>query len=119
MSSSSRQQHTSLFTQLIRGAANRIAADPNVPAQSRAALAAAAEHVIWQQWRDIFGSDRVRLRAPDVEPSVRQTRASRIEGAIANGEPIAAIAQRERLDYHAVYARARRRRTVKTERIGP
>lgn len=113
MSSHSQKQNPSLFAQLIRGAATRIASDPHVPEQNRAALADAAEHVIWQQWRDIFGGERVRLRAPDVEPSARRARLNRIETAIANGEPIAAIARRERLTRQAVWSKMQKPRAEK------
>lgn len=111
--SNSTRPTPSLFTQLIRGAATRIAADPRVPEQDRADLAAVAEHVIWQQWRDIFGGERVRLRAPDVEPSARRARLNRIETAIANGEPIAAIARRERLTRQAVWSKMQKPRAEK------
>ena len=43
------KRRPSMFRQLIRGAATRIAADPSIPPENREALAQHAEHIIWQQ----------------------------------------------------------------------
>lgn len=91
------QRRPSMFRQLIRGAASRIAADPCIPDENRAALAQHAEHVIWHQWRELFGGDVVNLRAPDIEPGEREARAMRIAAARAAGEPVSVIARREHL----------------------
>ena len=91
------QRRPSMFRQLIRGAATRIAADPSIPPESREALAQHAEHIIWHQWRELFGGDVVNLRAPDIEPGEREARAQRIAAARSSGEPVSAIARRERI----------------------
>lgn len=103
----------SLFRQLVRGAAARIAADPRVPAENRAALAAHAEHMIWAEWREIFGDDKVRLRAPDVDPREREERAQRIASAIASGQPAVEIARREGTRPSTVRMQAHRMRRHK------
>ena len=92
----------SRFTRLVTAAARRIANDPVVPPERRAALEATVEHVIWAQWREIFGGDTVRMRAPDVEPRERQARTSRISSALQAGESIAGIARREQLHKQSV-----------------
>lgn len=92
----------SLFRQLIRSAATRIAADPRVPNENRAALAAHAEHVIWAEWRQMFGGDVVGLRAPDIEPAARDERQQRIAEARASGQSAAEIARQERISERRV-----------------
>ena len=89
------QRRPSMFRQLIRGAATRIANDPAIPVENRAALAQHAEHIIWHQWRELFGGDVVNLRAPDIEPGERDGRANRIAAAIAAGVSSVEIARRE------------------------
>lgn len=91
------QRRPSMFRQLIRGAATRIANDPAIPVENRAALAQHAEHIIWHQWRELFGGDVVNLRAPDIEPGEREARAQRIAAARSSGEPVSVIARRERI----------------------
>lgn len=102
----------STFTRLIRSSAERIAADPRVPAENRAALAYHAEHIIWAQWREIFGGDIARLRAPNTAPRERQDRSARIAQSIANGEPAVVIARRERVRPDAVRQQAYRLRNT-------
>lgn len=110
----------SMFTRLVQGTATRLAADPSVPESHRAALAAAAEHVIWAEWRDLFGGERVRLRAPDVEPNARQARARRIQEALSRDEPMAQIARRENVRLWAVQRiNAKRLAAMQGAQIGP
>lgn len=65
---------------------------------------------MWVQWRDIWGGDAVRLRAPDIEPQERESRAQRVANAIASGLPAAEIAKREHLHPQTVRKQARRLR---------
>jgi hypothetical protein len=102
------QRRPSMFRQLIRGAATRIAADPSIPPENREALAQHAEHIIWHQWRELFGGDVVNLRAPDIEPGEREARAQRIACARSAGESLEIIARRERLHVESVRKIARR-----------
>jgi DNA-binding NarL/FixJ family response regulator len=92
----------SMFRQLIRGAATRIANDPRIPAENRAALAQHAEHVIWHEWRELFGGDVVNLRAPDIEPGQREARAQRVASAIAAGQSSVDVAKNEGISPSAI-----------------
>lgn len=96
------KRRPSMFRQLIRGAATRIAADPSIPPENREALAQHAEHIIWHQWRELFGGDVVNLRAPDIEPCEREARAQRIAQALSSGEPATVIARRENITERSV-----------------
>jgi hypothetical protein len=91
-----------VFARIIRNAARRIADDPRIPLEHRNTLAARAEHVIWAEWRSMFGGDVVTLRAPDIEPGEREARATRIAQARMAGESVSVIATREHLQPNSV-----------------
>lgn len=100
-----------LFVRFIRAAATRIANDPRVPPENREALAHAAEHVMWQQWRDLVGGDRWKVfSAPEQDPRAREERARRVAASIAAGEPATVIAKREHLRPATVRKQAQRLR---------
>jgi hypothetical protein len=85
----------SILTRVIHGAADRLAMDQSIPANSREAFRATVVCVIEQQVRDIIGYDEVRIRGWSVLPSVRAARLRRINEAVRSGEEPAAIARRE------------------------
>ena len=97
-----------LFTRFIQAASQRIASDPSVPPENREALAHAAEHVLWAQWRDLVGDDLAKMRAPKRAPADRQAKTARIVTAIQAGEPHAQIARRERINKSTVCRIAQR-----------
>jgi len=92
------QRRPSMFRQFLRGASARIANDPCIPPENRAALAQHVEHAIWHEWREVWGGDKVKtIAAPEIEPGAREARAQRIAAARAAGEPVSVIARRERV----------------------
>lgn len=97
-----------LFSQYIQAAGQRIAADPLVPPESRAALARQAEQALWQQWHEIFGGERVRVRAPDEPPRAREARDERIAGALLKGHTYAQVARQEQINKATVLRIVRR-----------
>lgn len=94
-------RRTPWLTLVIRSASERIAADPRIPAEARAALRDTAVSVLHQQFSALMGGERV--YAPRVDESVRQAQRQRIAAALAAGEAPRVIARREGCSLRWVY----------------
>ena len=88
-------QSRSLLQTIIHAAAERLADDPCIPDENRAAFRATAVSIFEQQVSAVLGADTVRITGWIIPPSVRQSRRERIEQALRTGEALKAIAGRE------------------------
>ena len=88
-------QSRSLLQTIIHAAAERLADDPCIPDENRAAFRATAVTIFEQQVSAVLGADTVRISGWIIPPSVRQDRRERIERALRDGETPKAIAGRE------------------------
>lgn len=88
-------QPRGLLQTINHGVAERLAADPLIPPESRAAFRATAITVFEQQVSAVVGTDTLRITGWVMPPSVRQDRRDRIEQALLAGETPKAIAGRE------------------------
>ncbi len=100
----------SIAARLVSAAAERIAADPRVPHESRAALRACAETVIWGEMsRLLLEGERMRVWMPKASAAHRKQRDQRIHAALCGGEMHHSIARREAVSVrHVERIKARR-----------
>lgn len=80
---------------IIHAAAERLAADPAVPASHKEAFRLTAISIFEQQVSAVIGSDTLRISGWIIPPSARQDRRDRILQALASNEPPKRIAGRE------------------------
>lgn len=85
----------SLLRNIIAGAAERLSMHPDIPPENRAAFRANAVHVFEQQISAVIGFDSIVISGWVMPPSQRLERRGRIEAALAAGESVRDIAQRE------------------------
>jgi hypothetical protein len=84
-----------LLQVIIHAAAERLAADPAVPASHKEAFRKTAISIFEQQVKAVLGCDTLRVSGWEIEPSARQDRRERILSALAKGETPRRIAGRE------------------------
>lgn len=87
---------------IFKAIAERLAADPRIPQEARVAFTQTAEFVIRQQFRAVFGGDRVRFYVPKSDPAALADRTLRIVESIGRGEKSTDIARRERVSEDTV-----------------
>lgn len=85
----------SLLQNIIAGAAERLSMHPSIPEEDRAAFRATAVHVFEQQISAVIGFDSIVVSGWVMPPSQRLERRGRIEAALAAGEAVRDISQRE------------------------
>ncbi len=89
------KNRTSVAARLVRSVAERIAADPRIPAENRAAMRDTAESVLWSEMRRLFVGERASMYVPTAGAEERQARDQRIQAALHRGEAQDSIARRE------------------------
>lgn len=87
----------SILTRIIAAAAARLAEDARIPVENREAFRRTAVCVFEGAVVDLVGAERMRLQGWKMTPSARTARRQRIVAALAAGESVASIAQRERV----------------------
>ena len=99
-----------LLLRVVTAGADRLAERWGVPAENRAAFRQTAISSFTGMLSEAYGGDRLRIGIPLMPSPEREARRARIAAALANGEAVVVIAQRERVS--AQWVRRLRRSTI-------